>query len=107
MQFTIFQKAYDFLNSEKEFVILDIVLQETITVIKSKIGLEAARKAYEFLSHYQLLTILDITAQESQDCFDFMLSANKLSFIDAALIIVARSRWYTVLSFDKEVMRLA
>ena len=99
------ETASRFFSTLKEFAISDHVLFEIGTILKKKEGQETTKKAIEFLVFNKNSRLLRLSAKEIEMSTQFFLSENKISFVDASLLVMAKERNLSLATFDKEMSK--
>ncbi len=100
-----FQESRDLLFGLPQFFITDYVLAEVVTILKFKVGLAAAQKALELLLYNKAVDLLKLTTEELADTVDLFSLHKKLSFVDASLIVMAKSRGLALISQDNALSK--
>jgi len=96
------EKALELLNELTEFILLDYVLSEILTVLKMREGYNTMKQCLDFLSNNKNITISTLSNNEFHKTLQyFQNNPNKLSFVDTSLIIFSKSNNYKLCTFDK------
>lgn len=89
----------------KAFSITESVLGEVVTTLKFKEGLESARRAFQLLMENEAVEILRFHFHEIESASDLFLKHKRLSFVDASLIVLAKSRGLALISQDNALSK--
>lgn len=101
------EKAKMLIKSIDQCILLDIVVNETLTVLKQKESLEVSQQCYNLMTGSIFFQWEYVSRQLSQQSINYMMTtANKLSFVDSALLIYARQNNIQLLTFDQELIRV-
>lgn len=99
-------EAAKLLSSLEAFSVNDYILSEVATVLRIKESLPILRKAVDLLRSTEGISLLRLTDKELHQAIDFFLSSKKkLSFVDASLVVLAKSRGLKLLTFDKDLIQ--
>ena len=99
-------KAVKWIEELEEFVISDYILAEVATTLRNKEGLDVAEKALRYLVFNENIKVMRITEEELGETIAFfMQNGEKISFIDASLLVMSKARRVTTVSFDKDLVR--
>lgn len=91
-------------NSEDKIIIPDFILQETINVLKLKIGLEISKSFYENIISNPNSEVLITNLHSDEYYQEFLANDNrKLSFVDSALLHLHKSKYFKVITLDKNL----
>lgn len=102
------KKAVSIFFKEDSFVVPDYVFSEVLTVLKQKEGLETVRKCTDFLMNTKNVEMQTIDLEVFSEAMKFFVSQkNKLSFVDTLLLIFSKFKNYPLLTFDKELGKMA
>lgn len=102
------KKAVQFLKTLEKFIITDYVLLEVATVLQIRESLSIATKAITLLTQNAHVTVSRLTDEELVETTAFFLTQKqKISFVDASLIVVAKNRQLTLATLDKNLAKAA
>lgn len=100
--------AKQFIEKLEGFVITDYILSEVATVLQLRDGKEKALQTIDFLLSTKGILHTRLTQEELEMTLDlFMKQEGKISFVDASLLILARSRDLTLATFDQDLAKSA
>ncbi len=102
------KRAEKIFDEHEELIIPDVVMSEVLTILKMKEGLEKAGLAAEFLINGEGIEMI-YTDDEIFDASlgDFISQKNKLSFVDTLLLRQSNQQRIPLVTFDKELAKLA
>lgn len=101
-------KALDLVQSSEDFIIMDHVLAEVATVLKMREGLEVAKKALEYLISTDGIKIYETQPELFWSAVSFFSkNKGKLSFTDTLLLLLSRENRIPLVTFDKELAKMA
>ncbi|MBL7036702.1 type II toxin-antitoxin system VapC family toxin [Candidatus Microgenomates bacterium] len=96
-------KIYKHLKDKAELVVLNLVFQESTTVVSKKFGMQMARVFYEKLTKF-INTEIKIDEKLEREAWKVFLKQNKkgTSFVDCANLATHKKyKFDGILSFDK------
>lgn len=100
--------AAQMFRGNENFVVTDYVLAEVATVLKLREGFEAAKIALEYLVSIDGIQIYETKAELFWSAMSFFQkNKNKLSFTDTLLLLLSRENRIPLVTFDKELAKLA
>ncbi len=99
------EQALKWIESQKNLAITDYVLLEASTVLQIKEGHLEATKALHSMVFNKEIEILKLTVDElAQTIALFSEQKEKISFVDASLLVLAKDRGLTLATFDKGIV---
>ncbi|MFA6024067.1 MAG: PIN domain-containing protein [Candidatus Gracilibacteria bacterium] len=100
------ESACKFIDPLESFAIHDYVLSEVATVLQLREGHAVAKQAIDFLQSTEGLKFLRLSQEELEMTLDLFLKQNeKISFIDASLLILSRERDLTLVTLDQDLVK--
>jgi len=85
----------------KDKLITNLILSETITLINKKVGVKAAQKAYKYIINN--LTILEVDQETIDRSMKILVKYHNLSLADSATIRLMNDlKVYEIVSFDED-----
>ena len=100
------EAACKFIDSLESFAIHDYVLLEVSTVLQLREGHDTAKQAIDFLQNTDGLKFLRLSQEELEMTLDlFLKQQEKISFIDASLLILSRERELTLATLDQDLIK--
>lgn len=95
-------------NEQENLIVPDYVITEVMSILKMKESLKRAEECMFFLRNSVGIDIYMI----DMDTFDataeyFLKHSNNLSFIDAFLVIFSEKKAMPLMTFDRELAKLA
>ncbi len=92
----------------EDYVVSDYVLAEVATVLKNKEVLKIAKSALDFLTSIDGIKIHETEPELFWSAMSFFTKTkNKLSFTDTLLLLLSRENRIPLVTFDKELARMA
>lgn len=93
-------------EKNNEYLIPNIAITELITVIIYKKNISFAKNVFEKIINSQTFYIYNITETEEKEIYNFLFSSEtKISFVDAGIIYLAKTKNLDLLTFDKQQMK--
>lgn len=100
--------ACKFIDALESFAINDYILLEVCTVLQLREGHDAAAQAVDFLQKTKGLSFLRLNEEELEMTLDlFLKQKEKISFIDASLLILSKERDLTLATLDQDLAKSA
>jgi len=100
------ESALKYLDPLEEFAITDYILLEVTTVLKNKVGLDAAKKAVEFLTENKNIHFLSLTNEELGGTLKcFFEQKHSISFVDASLLVMVKQRGMQIATLDQNMVK--
>lgn len=87
------------------FYITEHILAEVATILKFKEDFEHAKEAFSLLLENENIHILKLTSCELDDTVQLFLKHKRISFVDASLIVLAKSRGLALISQDNALSK--
>lgn len=81
-----------------------IILDETLTVLNYKEGIDAARLAYEKLSDNQGIRVYELSPAEKAGVLDLFFRLKKLSVADASVVYLSKKFGAQALCYDRQIL---
>lgn len=98
--------ACRFIDALESFAIHDYVLLEVSTVLQLREGHDTAKQAIDFLQNTNGLKFLRLSQEELEMTLDlFLKQKERISFIDASLLILSSERELTLASLDQDLIK--
>ncbi|MEW6748891.1 MAG: PIN domain-containing protein [Candidatus Micrarchaeota archaeon] len=92
-------------KSGRGLAISDYILNEAVTVILRKRGLEKAKETLDFLLDYKQLEIFHMDEKGFAEVVkEFREQKDHLSFVDCSILWMAKRHGFGVLTFDKNLL---
>ena len=99
--------AKDTFQSGNKFWVLDHVIAEVLTVLKIKEPPHVYQQCEQFLTQNEDIIIIYTDPPLFQQVqYFFVSNHNKLSFVDALLLLKSKTENIPLLTFDKELQKL-
>ncbi len=100
------EKFEMFEKKKKRILITDYILNEAVTVMLRKRGLNNSKLLLEFLLEYKNMEIFHIDADGFMEVVGtFRNQDSKLSFVDCSLLWLARYYGFKIETFDKDLQK--
>lgn len=97
-----------FMKNIPGFAITDYIVAEVVTILQQKEGLSLAKSAINLLLNNKIVEILRLKDDEFYETMDFFLEQKqKISFVDASLIVIAKNRGLELVTLDKALSKIA
>ena len=94
--------------SDDGFILFDYVLSEVLTILKQKEGLDTVKKCSDFLMNAENIEMQFIDSEIFSKAMKFFtIQKNNLSFVDTLLLIFSKFENYSLVTFDKELAKMA
>lgn len=101
-------KAVEIFLSDDGFILFDYVLSEVLTILKQKEGLDTVKKCSDFLMNAENIEMQFIDSEIFSKAMKFFtIQKNNLSFVDTLLLIFSKFENYSLVTFDKELAKMA
>ena len=101
-----YDTACQFIDPLESFAIHDYVLAEVATVLQLREGHEVAKRAIDFLQSTEGLRFLRLSQDELEMTLDlFLRQEDKISFVDASLLILGRERDLVLATLDQDLVK--
>lgn len=98
------KKFKEFEKQDRHLLISNYILNEALTVMLRKRGLEKSKQMLDFLLNYKKLEIFHL---ESQGFFEvineFKNQTDKLSFVDCSILWMTKTHGFKIATFDKNL----
>ncbi|MBI5224079.1 PIN domain-containing protein [Candidatus Micrarchaeota archaeon] len=92
--------------SDEELLLCDVILFETLTVLKYKATSELCKTAYEELTQNKNIRFFSFTESERTEILKlFLCQTKKLSTADVSLIYLAKKTKCEIVTFDSEILK--
>lgn len=102
------KKAVEIFFEKDDFLLTDHVISEVLTVLKLKEDFEVVQKCVDFLTSVQGIRIHETQPELFWSAMDFFQKTkNRLSFTDTLLLLLSRENRIPLVTFDKELAKLA
>jgi len=99
-------KAVAIFQAPEDYVIMDHILGEVITVLKLREGFEMAKNALAILTNVEGIRIYETQPEIFWSAIDaYGKTKNKLSFIDTLILTLAKENRLELLTFDKDLAK--
>ena len=96
--------ALEVIGKTKNKVMPDFILQETINVLKIKNSHKESAEFYKNILNNKDVTIIKIETHTDDFYDEFFSDENyKLSFVDSALLRLHKSKYFKVITLDKNL----
>lgn len=103
---TLHEKAVRLFMGKEDFLVMDYVLGEVITVLKLRESFEVSKKCLEFLTSVEGIKIVETDSETFWSAIDFFSeNKNKLSFIDTLLFLFSKEHDLQLITFDKDLKK--
>src|SRR5271157_2372175 len=88
-------------NLDEQLLLPEPILQETLTVILYKVGIEKCREVYDRLVHNKQIEVVRFNQNESEEMARMFLDQKtKLSFQDMSVVYLSKKSKSMALTFD-------
>ena len=105
---TCHDRAVEIFFKPDDFVVMDYVISEVLTVLKVKESVEIMQMCADFLANTSGIKIHETEPELYWSAMDFFQKTkNKLSFTDTLLLLLSRENRIPLVTFDKELARMA
>lgn len=102
------KKAEGIFDAHETLIIPDIVVTEVLTIIKMKEGYERAGQVVDFLLNCEGIMIVPTDEDIFMSAIGHFISHdNRLSLVDTQLFKFAKEEQIPLITFDKELAKLA
>ncbi len=92
-------------NLEEQLLLPEPILQETLTVILYKNGIEKCREVYDRLIHNKQIDLVRFNQNETEDILQMFLGQKtKLSIQDISVIYLSKKSASEALTFDNGII---
>jgi predicted nucleic acid-binding protein len=97
-------KALELFSKYNHYIILNVVLNELITVMIYKKGLSYTKAVYNQIKYGQVFSIYYLSENDEQKSHEFLFANNKkISCVDACVIYISKIKESDILTFDKQM----
>ncbi len=101
------ERAKKYFYSDEDLVIPTCALNEILSVLKMRNGLEAVKNCTEFIYNSENIDIYDMGNELVDEAVQFFAKhKNNLSMTDTLLLTLSRKTKIPLLTFDKELEKL-